>query len=115
MIKLYLKTLSISLIITLLLLGSLYSLFFIFLAQVRLNVNKLLVQGDFAVIQQKLAQSPSEQWDNILYSLQAPDRPPAEITSIETLTLSFEQKVRLNQRQVIFTSRPSELFLNYGL
>jgi two-component system, OmpR family, sensor histidine kinase RstB len=115
MSHLYAKTITLSIIISLLILGSFYFVFFHFIDLNRLTINRLFVNGNFAVIQQLLKNNPPSSWSEVLDSIQPADRPKAKIRKMGELNLSKDQDEDLRQGKMVILTSSVHYFLNYFL
>lgn len=115
MFNLYAKTVTLALLISLLILGSFYLIYFHFIDLNRATLNRLFVNGNFIVIQQLLENTPPASWDKVLDSIQPSDRPQAKIREMDTLNISDKQKEDLNQGKIVILTSPVHFFINYWL
>lgn len=114
MIKLYFKTV----VLTLLLLAfSLTSYFYgySFIQKKRLRHTDLVLnQGSFAALNQLLANTPKASWTTAIKTIQQQLHYPIFITAIDQIKLSDKQRQHLLIGDIIYTSGQNWLFLNYG-
>lgn len=115
MLNLYAKTVTLSVIISLLILGSFYFIYFHLIDLNRLTINRLFVNGNFTVIQQLLKNNPPSSWGDVLDSIQPADRPKAKILKMDKLKISKEQQEDLRQGKIVILTGPVHYFLNYFL
>lgn len=118
MIKLYLKTLTIVIVLTVLVL-SMYQFGFSYFTKDNFNsINRLISKGTFSYIQAILAKTPKSNWKSTLKRLQPKSTPLAKILPINSLQLSKNDKLRLLNGNVVFESEKYFhfiYFLYYGI
>ncbi|ARB93002.1 sensor histidine kinase [Legionella longbeachae] len=115
MFNLYAKTITLSLVISLLILGGFYFAYFHFINLNRSTINRLFVNGNFVVIQQLLKNTPPASWGEVIDSIQPADRPKAKILNMDELKISKEQKEDLKKGKIVILTGPVHYFLNYFL
>lgn len=115
MLNLYAKTVTLSIIISLLILGSFYFIYVHFIDLNRVTINRLFVNGNFAIIQQLLKNTPRTSWGRVLDLIQPAGSPKAKILNMDELKISREQKDNLRQGKIVILTGPVHYFLNYFL
>lgn len=118
MIKLYLKTLSIVILLTYLVSSAYQYGFSYFTKENFNNINRLLSRGTFFYIQTILAKTPKSDWPSALKNLQPSDGQLAKILPIKSLQLNHKDKLRLLNGNIIFSSGEKLhfiYFLYYGV
>lgn len=106
MFNLYAKTVTLALLISLFILGGFYLIYFHFIDLNRATLNRLFVNGNFAVIQQQLENTPPASWNEVLDAMQPIDRPQAKIRDMDALNISDKQKEDLNQGKIVVITDP---------
>lgn len=118
MAKLYVKTLSIVILLVFLIILS-YHFIFSYMTRYNFNnINRLLSKGTLSYIQGQLANAPYSTWKNTLNKIQPPAGPPIEILSMNQLKLSEKNNSQLLNGDVIYTSETKFqfiYFLYYGI
>src|SRR3990167_4691347 len=118
MIKLYLKTLAIVIVLTCLML-SMYQFGFSYFTRDNFNsINRLISKGTFSYIQATLAKTPESNWESAIKKLQPSDTPLAEILSIKSLQLNKKDKSQLLNGNIVFSYEKKfhfSYFLYYGM
>ncbi|VEB35636.1 Uncharacterised protein [Legionella sainthelensi] len=92
MLNLYAKTVTLSIIISLLILGSFYFIYVHFIDLNRVTINRLFVNGNFAIIQQLLKNTPRTSWGRVLDLIQPAGSPKAKILNMDELKISRSKK-----------------------
>ncbi len=118
MIKLYLKTLTIVIVLTVLVL-SMYQFGFSYFTKDNFNsINRLISKGTFSYIQAMLARTPKSNWESTLKKLQPKNTPVAKILPIHSLQLSRNDRLNLMNGSIVFESEKYfhfVYFLYYGV
>ena len=103
MIKLYLKTLSIVLVATCLVLF-IYHLSFSYFTEENFNsINRLISKGTFSYFQTVLKKTSQSKWESAVAILQPNDEPAAKILPIKSLQLSKKDKLQLFKGNIVPT------------
>ncbi len=118
MIKLYLKTLTI-VILLIYLVSSMYQFGFSYFTKENFNsINQLISKGTFSYIQTMLEKTPKSDWTSALTKLQPSGGPQAKILPIKSLQLNKKDKLQLLNGNIVFDS-PKKFnfiyFLYYGV
>lgn len=118
MIRLYLKTLTIVIVLTYLVL-SMYQFGFSYFTRDNFNsINRLVSKGTFSYIQTILAKTPRSNWESTLKKLQPSNIPLAKILPIKYLQLNKKDSSRLLDGSVVFSYGGKfhfSYFLYYGM
>lgn len=102
MTKLYLKTLTIVIFLTYLIL-SVYQFGFSYFTKENFNsINQLVSKGTFSYLQTILSKTPQSNWASALKKLQPSDEPLVKIHPIESLQLNKKEKLRLLDGNIVF-------------
>lgn len=114
MIKLYIKTVLLTLTLLIMsLTGYFYG--YSFIQKKRLyDTDLVLNQGSLAVLNQILATTPKSDWYATIKNIQQQLQYPIFLTTMNSLKLSSKQHQRLLNGHIVFSSGADWLFLNYG-
>ena len=118
MIKLYLKTGILAIVLTFFVLAA-YQFGFSYFTKANYNsINRLISKGTFSYLQTTLEKIPTSDWASTLKKLQPNDMPPAKILPMKSLSLNKKEASRLLDGNIVFTSGENFnfiYFLYYGI
>ncbi len=118
MIKLYLKTLTIVILLIYFVL-SVYQIGFSYITKENFNsINQLISKGTFSYLQKILEKTPESDWASTVTQLQPSDASPAKILPINSLPLNEKDKLQLLNGNIVFKSEKNFhfiYFLYYGV
>jgi len=118
MIKLYLKTLTIVILLAFLVLSANHFGYSYFTRKGFNHINRILSKGTFSYIQTILAKTPRSNWASALKKIQPSDVPLAKFLPIKSLALNKKNKLQLLNGSIVITTGKKihySYFLYYGL
>lgn len=118
MIKLYLKTIALVLLLSGFVLSVNYFAYTYYTTKGFNHINYILTKGTFSYIQSQLNKTPSTQWGSTLKKLKPSEVPLAKILPINSLELNKKEKASLLDGDIVITTGKQvqySYFLYYGL